>query len=104
MIQQPTAATRGRAEIQGLQVLESCGFTWIFDEATLRFRRVPRHAGVGLDVPAGWTPYHRLEIDGARNSFVVALNEAGTRILRAWLHIEPCERCLCGDRLGTEGV
>ena len=102
MTNHPPAATRGRAEIQGLQVLESCAFTWIFDAATRRFRRVPRHAGVGLDVPAGWMPYHRLEVDGSRASFLVALNEAGTRMLRAWLHFDPCDRCPCRDRLGTE--
>jgi len=81
----------GRADIEGLHLLESCAFTWIFDRATLRFRRMPRNAMVTHDVPAAWTPYHRLEIDEARSCFMVALDEAGTRILRARLQVEPGE-------------
>ena len=75
-----------RAEVQGLRLLESDAFTWIFDGATLLFRRVPRDAMVNPDVPTAWTPYYRLEIDEARSSFMVVLDEAGTRVLRARLH------------------
>jgi hypothetical protein len=80
-------------DIQGLQLLESCAFTWLFDDATHLFRRMPRDARVGHDGLTAWTPYHRLEIDGSRSCFVVWLDEAGTRRLRAWLHVHPCERC-----------
>lgn len=93
MTDDPPRVVPGRADIQGLQVLESCAFTWIFDGATLRFRRMPRDAHVNLDVPTAWTPYHRLEIDDSRASFMVALDEGGTRVLRAWFHAEPCDRC-----------
>jgi hypothetical protein len=83
----------GQADIQGLQLLESCSFRWIFDGATHRFRRTPRDAGVWLESSAAWTEYHHLEIDDARSCFVVGLDEAGTRVLRAWLHTDPCRRC-----------
>jgi hypothetical protein len=83
-------------DIQGLQLLESCAFTWLFDGATHRFLRMPRDARSGFDTPTDWRPYHRLEIDGSRDCFVVALDEAGTQVLRAWLHQNPCGRCSDG--------
>ena len=88
----PSRVMSGRAEVQGLQLLESCAFHWIFDGATRRFRRTPRDAMV-LDAPDEWSEYHRLEIDDARSCFAVGLDEAGTRVLRAWLHTEPCPHC-----------
>jgi hypothetical protein len=96
MIEHPSRAIPGRADIQGLQLLESCSFRWIFDETTHRFRRTPRDAKVGFDSPAAWTDYHHLEIDESRSCFVVELDEPGTRVLRAWLHADPCRRCEWG--------
>ena len=89
----PSRVMSGRADIQGLQLLESCSFRWIFDGAAHRFRRTPRDARVWLDSAAVWTEYHHLEIDDSRSCFVVGLDEAGTRFLRAWLHTDPCDRC-----------
>lgn len=89
----PSRVMTGWADVQGLQLLESCSFRWIFDGATRRFRRTPRDAMVWLDSPAEWTEYHHLEIDDARSCFVVGLDESGTRVLRAWLHTDPCRRC-----------
>ena len=89
----PPPVMPGRADIQGLQLLESCSFSWIFDGTTRRFRRTPRDARVWLESQAEWTEYHRLEIDDARSCFVVALDEANARVLRAWLHSDPCPRC-----------
>ncbi len=37
----PSRVMPGRADIQGLKLLESCSFHWIFDGAT---RRVPTDA------------------------------------------------------------
>lgn len=90
----------GRAEIGGLQLLESCSFHWIFDAGARQFRRTPRDARVSFDPREAWTAYHRLKIDDTRSCFVVALDEAGTRILRAWLHTDPCDRCE-RDRMAT---
>jgi hypothetical protein len=89
----PSRVIPGRADVQGLHLLESCSFRWIFDGATRRFRRAPRDAMVWLDSSAEWTEYHDLEIDDARSCFAVWLDEAGTRVLRAWLHTDPCGRC-----------
>ena len=89
MIEDQPRVIPGRADIQGLHVLQSDAFTWIFDGATLRFRRVPRDATVSPAGPAAWTPYYRLVVDEARSSFMVALDEAGTRLLRARLHVDP---------------
>lgn len=89
----PSRVMPGRADIQGLKLLESCSFHWIFDGATRRFRRTPRDASVWPESSGAWTEYHRLEIDDARSCFVVGLDETGTRVLRAWLHTDPCHRC-----------
>ena len=81
------------ADIQGLQLLESCSSRWIFDVTTRRFRRTPRDTAVWLKSPDDWMDYHRLDVDHDRSCFVVGLDEGGTRKLRAWLHSEPCDRC-----------
>jgi hypothetical protein len=77
-----------------LRVLDSCSFTWVFDEPRRRFRRVPR--GAALDVPApaaAWTHYDRLELNEARGSFAVFADAEGTHVFRCWLHRDPCPRC-----------
>jgi hypothetical protein len=101
MIEDPQRVSPGRAGLEGFRALESCAFTWIFDGATLRYRRVPRYAYTSFHVPTAWTPYCRLEIDESRSCFVVALDEAGTRLLRVWLHAEPCDRCRPQWRTGA---
>ncbi|MEW6475779.1 MAG: hypothetical protein AB1679_26280 [Actinomycetota bacterium] len=83
-------------DIQGLQLLESCAFTWVFDGATRRFRRAPREAAVDREGLSDWRPYHHLEIDGSRACFRVTLDEAGSYALRAWIHVDPCVRCSPG--------
>ena len=93
MIEDPQWRTPGWDDVEGLRMLESCAFTWIFDVSTLLFRRMPRNAYTSFHVPTQWTPYFRLEIDECRFSFSVTLNEAGTRMLRASLHADPCDRC-----------
>jgi len=86
----------GRTEVGGsaLRVLESCHSIWIFEPARMRFRRVPR--GTRLDMPSpesDWAPYFRLEVEPSSGAFAVGLNEDDTRVLRSWLHIEPCRHC-----------
>lgn len=83
-------------EIGGMliKLLESCHSIWIFEPARSRFRRVPR--GTRLDMPwpeSDWTPYFRLEVEPSTGAFAVGLNEDDTRVLRSWLHIEPCRHC-----------
>jgi hypothetical protein len=93
MIEDPQRIMPGTAGIEGLQLLESCGFAWIFDCTSRHFRRIPRAARVGYDAWSAWTTYHRLEIDETRGCFLVVLDDAGGRALRAWLHADPCRRC-----------
>ena len=40
-----------------------------------------------------WEPFVALQIDPATGSFRVVLNEDHTRVLRSWLHDEPCGHC-----------
>lgn len=80
-------------------VIESCNSTWLFDAERHRFRRVPR--GSSLDTPppaSAWQPYFALELDPSSDAFTVVLNQAGTRLLRSWRHVERCEQC------GTEAT
>jgi len=80
-------------------VIESCNSTWLFDAERHRFRRVPR--GSSLDIPppaSAWQPYFALELDQASEAFTVVLNQAGTRLLRSWRHVDRCEQC------GTEAT
>jgi hypothetical protein len=93
MVEHLASAVPGRPDGAGLQVLQSCSFTWIFDDEAHRFRRVPRGAPVGLKVPAPWAAYHRLDIDECRSCFTVALDGPGTWILRVSLHGDPCPHC-----------
>jgi hypothetical protein len=95
-----TTVPIGEVEAAGraVRVLESCHSIWIFEPERMRFRRVPR--GTRLDMPSpesDWTPYYRLEVEPSSGAFAVALNESGTRVLRSWLHIEPCRHC-SGDQ------
>jgi hypothetical protein len=88
--------TIGEVEVNGaaVRVLESCHSLWIFEPARGRFRRVPK--GTRLDMPCAeseWTPYYRLEVDASSGAFSVGLNPDDTRVLRSWLHAEPCRHC-----------
>ena len=77
-----------------VRVLESCHSLWIFEPDRGRFRRVPR--GTRLDMPSPeneWTPYYRLELDTSSGAFSVGLNPDDTRVLRSWLHVDPCRHC-----------
>ena len=77
-----------------LRVLESCHSLWVFEPDRKRFRRVPR--GTRLDIPSPeseWTAYHRLEVEPSSGAFAVALTADGTRVLRSWLHSDPCRHC-----------
>jgi len=78
-----------------LVTLDSCHSVWTFDTARHRFRRLPK--GPGLDVlmaMTDWRPYHDLQLDPHSDSFLVVLNEAGTRMLRSWRHTGlSCPQC-----------
>ena len=78
-----------------LVTVDSCHSRWIFDAEHRRFRRVLKGLGHGAEAAqTDWRPYFELELDPNSDSFVVTLNEAGTRMLRSWRHIEGgCPQC-----------
>jgi hypothetical protein len=83
-----------QADSAGFLVVDSCHSTWLFDASAGRFRRILK----GLDVdPAlaatDWRPYVRLELSEDSEAFVVVLNDAGTRRIRSWRHVDGCEQC-----------
>jgi hypothetical protein len=75
--------------------LDSCHSHWVFDTDGMRFRRVLRGPDLELrTVTTEWRPYYELHLDEESDSFVVVLNEAGTRMLRSWRHLEGnCPNC-----------
>lgn len=95
-----TPGAPGHVNGLSVRVLESCHSLWIFEPGRGRFRRVPR--GTRLDMPSPeneWTRYYRLELDASSGAFSVGLNADDTRVLRSWLHAEPCRHC-SGDQTG----
>ena len=81
----------------GLEVIESCNSTWLFDTRNKRFRRVPRGMPVDLPAAADWERYVKFEIDIDSGAFLVTLNESGTRLLRSFRHTDPCDQCGAGQ-------
>ena len=89
-----SAGTNATGETAGLLVVDSCHSTWLFDAPAKRFRRILK----GLDVDPAlaateWRSYERLEFSETSDAFIVVLNEAGTRRIRSWRHIDGCEQC-----------
>jgi hypothetical protein len=81
--------------------VDSCHSRWVFDTEQHRFRRILKGSGFGeLTATTDWRPYHELKLDPDTESFVVVLDEAGTRMLRSWRHTGTvCPQC--GDT-GTQ--
>ena len=99
-----TPGTPGHVNGVPVRVLESCHSLWIFEPERGRFRRVPR--GTRLDMPSAeneWTPYYRLELDASSGAFSVGLNPDDTRVLRSWIHADPCRHC-SSDQTGELSV
>lgn len=65
--------------------IDSTHSIWIFDEERTRFRRLPHGSDPNaLSLESDWQTYYALELDEETGAFTVALNEDGTRLLRAW--------------------
>ena len=76
-------STDERGEPEVLR-LESSNSIWLFEVDRMRFRRVPRGSDPTSPAPAAeWQPYFGLEVEPDTGAFTVALNEDGTRRLRA---------------------
>jgi hypothetical protein len=78
-----------------LITVDSCHSRWVFDVERSRYRRVPQGSGLQVRMSmAEWQPYYSLHLDPNSDSFVVVLNESGTRMLRSWRHTEVvCPQC-----------
>lgn len=74
-------------------VVESCTTTWAFDTTRRRFARLPR--GLTLNhASAEWRPYTSMAVDWESGSVEVALDSAGTNLLRSEIHTSgPCPHC-----------
>lgn len=78
----------------GSLILESCHSTWEFDTERGRFRRVLKDPEMAIQgTTTSWRPYYGLEIDSESESFVVLLNQSGTRLVRSWRHVDHCPQC-----------
>ena len=75
--------------------VDSCHSRWVFDAERHRYRRVPKGPGLGVRTAmTEWRPYHSLHLDPNSDSFVVVLNDAGSRMLRSWRHTQAvCSQC-----------
>jgi hypothetical protein len=73
--------------------LRSCHSLWIFDVEHRRFRRLPGAVTADIAGAGDWEPFVGLQLDPETGSFRVVLNEDHTRVLRSWLHDEPCVHC-----------
>ena len=73
--------------------LRSCHSLWIFDVEHRRFRRLPGAVSADIAGSADWEPFVALQVDPDTGGFRVVLNEEHTRILRSWLHDDPCRHC-----------
>ena len=82
-------------EAAGAQTLclRSCHSLWIFDVEHRRFRRLPGAVSADIAGPEDWEPFVALHVNPATGAFRVTLNEERTRVLRSWLHDEPCPHC-----------
>lgn len=81
-------------------VVESCHSVWVFDTERRRFQRILRDGTTGVPPVTAWRPYHDLRFEPGSDGFVVQLDEAGTRWLRSWRHLQ--DRCAtCGAEPST---
>jgi hypothetical protein len=68
----------------GEEQVTTAQYTWVLDRLRHRFRRVPYGADpADPSVPVAWLPYHRLWRDPRTGALTLALDRAGTRLLRA---------------------
>lgn len=74
-------------------LIDSCHNTWEFDPVGHRYRRHVKAPGSTTRAATDWTPYWGVIFDQDSESFVVLLNESGTRILRSYSHSPGCNEC-----------
>jgi len=81
-------------------VVDSCHSTWEFDPVKGLYRRHIKDTK-RADVYTDWRPYFGVYfLEPNSESFVVLLNETGTRLIRSYSHTPGCTAC--GDQATTE--
>jgi hypothetical protein len=75
--------------------VDSCHSLWVFDTELHTFFRILKGLEHGTEAARTQSrSYVGLYFDPGSDSFVVMLNEAGTRFLRSWRHLGPaCTQC-----------
>jgi len=75
--------------------VDSCHSRWIFDTEHRHFRRILKGLAIGANTATtDWRDYHELDFDPDTDSFVVVLDDTGTRVLRSWRHTGmSCPQC-----------
>ena len=91
----------GEAGGDDLVVLESNHSKWLFDETAHHYLRIPNGADPS---ESEWRPYHRLLVDELASAFLVFLDPAGSRVLRARRHEVPCESCDVTEQLSVDEI
>jgi hypothetical protein len=78
-----------------MKTIDSCHSHWMFDTDRHRFLRILRNPELGPHpVTTEWRPYSALHVWDQYDSFLVVLNDSGTKMLRAWRHREGnCPNC-----------
>ncbi len=62
---------------------------WIFDDARMKYRRIPRDMNPSAFVlNEDWENYCDLEIDADNSAFTLFLNAEKTRIMRGYIDVE----------------
>jgi hypothetical protein len=74
-------------------LIDSCHNTWEFDPERNRYRRHIKSPGRFSPAASAWATYWGVIFDEDSESFVVLLNESGTRILRSYSHSPGCSAC-----------
>lgn len=76
-----------------VQELESCHSLWLFDVEGRRYLRVPKGASLEISaVEKFWRPYRDVALR-PNGSFVITVTPDGSRMVRAWRHLDPCPLC-----------
>ncbi len=67
----------------GEEHVRTAQYTWIVDRLGRRFRRVPSGADPSdPGLPVSWLPYHAAWRDPQTGALTLALDQAGTHLLR----------------------
>lgn len=93
---------------QDFLYFESCNTSWCFDQAELRFRRIPRPKGRQANstdfAVAPWEAYFELAFAEGSEEFTVVLNESESKLLRSWRHSDNCLHCFGDGSYSTEEI